>query len=163
MQYEKFDGWKMYITFTRTVAMSSAAHLYFYNSFKAENTFSYSHHSTVPSVYPCHIKIWLLKQLISPESPDNGHRSNPCAWMHIHGQNFRWARFHPGKTNCRGCCHVACAEPGKAGHAAGTEHYSTPPFPLHYVLLGRRCCGGWLWCSGPCGWCGEGSNAQPRK
>lgn len=33
MQYEKFDEWKMYITFTRTVAMSSAAHLYCYKSF----------------------------------------------------------------------------------------------------------------------------------
>lgn len=101
--------------------------------------------------------------LLSPETPGNGHRSTPCAWRSIRGQSSRLGHFHRGKKGCRGCCHVAYVEPGRAGHAADTGHCSTPPSPLHCALLGKRCCGGWQWCSAPCGWCGEGSNAPPKK
>lgn len=110
-----------------------------------------------PTTYPC------ITQLISPESQGNGHRSTPCAWMSIHGKNSHWGHFHPGKKGCHGGCHVACAEPGTAGRAAGTEHCSRPPSPQHCVLLERRCCGGWRWCSALSGWCGEGSSAPPTK
>ncbi len=103
-----------------------------------------------------------VPQLISPESQGNDHKSNPCAWMSIHEQSSRWGHFHLGKKGCHGCCHVACAEPGRAGHAAGTERCSRPPSPPHCVPLERRCCGGWQRCSAPSGWCGEGSSAQPR-
>lgn len=110
-----------------------------------------------PTTYPC------TTQLISPESQGNGHRSTPCAWMSIHGQSSHWGHFHPGKKGCHGGCHVACAELGTAGRATGTEHCSRPPSPQHCVLLERRCCGGWRWCSALSGWCGEGSSAPHTK
>lgn len=110
-----------------------------------------------PTFYP------LATQLISPESLGNGRRSTPCAWMSIRGQRSHWDHFHPEKKGCHGCCHVACAEPSRAGHVADTGRCSKPPSPLHCAQLGKRCCDGWRWCSAPCGWCGECSNAPPRK
>lgn len=102
-------------------------------------------------------------QLFSPESQGNGHKSTPCAWMSIRGQSSRWGHFHPGKKGCHGCCHVAFAGPGRAGHAAGTKRCNRPPSPPHCVPLERRCCGGWLRCSALSGWCEEGSSAPPTK
>lgn len=104
-----------------------------------------------------------VRQFISPESPGNDHRNTPCAWMHTLGQSSHWGHFHPGKKGCHGCCHVASAEPDRAGHAADKGHYNMPPSPLHYELLGKRCCGDWQWCSAPYGWCGEDSNGLPRQ
>lgn len=117
----------------------------------------HSYLSIFPTAYPC------TMQLISPESQGNGHRSTPCAWMSIRGQSSHWGHFHPGKKGCHSYCHVACAEPGRAGRAAGTGRCSRLPSPPHCVLLERRYCGGWRWCSAPSGWCGEGSSAPPRK
>lgn len=118
--------------------------------------FTYDTCSDLRKLKACFLLTWLsnfkktyiildhfpILPFISPESRDSGRRSSLCAWLSILGQNSHWDHSHPGKRGCHGCCHATCAEPSRAGHAAGKGRCSKPPSPQHCVQPGKRCCGG---------------------